>query len=66
MPLFPTPGQRSDARNAVSQVVQLTYDFRLEDSAEERSRLAAAGGVLLRLAEDGKGPCRPNEARCRD
>jgi len=46
-----------------AQILQLTFDFRLEDSADERARVLAGGGVLRRLAENGHGPCRPNEAR---
>ena len=44
--------------------MQLTYDFRLEDSAEERARIVAAGAVLRRLAESGRGPCEAHEVRC--
>ena len=45
------------------QVTQLTYDFRVEDSDPERVRVTAAGGVLRRLAEHGRGPCGEDEAR---
>jgi hypothetical protein len=44
--------------------MQLTYDFRLEDSAEERARIVAAGAILRRLAESGRGPCEAHEVRC--
>jgi hypothetical protein len=42
-------------------VLQLTYDFRLEDSPAERARVVAAGATLRRLAATGAGPCGPDE-----
>ena len=47
------------------QIMQLTYDFRLEDSPEERARITAAGAILRRLAESGRGPCEAHEVRAR-
>ena len=44
-----------------TQVLQLTYDFRLEDSPTERARVVAAGATLRRLAATGAGPCGPDE-----
>jgi hypothetical protein len=44
-----------------AQILQLTYDFRLEDSAEERARITATGAVLRRLAESGRGPCEAHQ-----
>ena len=43
--------------------MQLTYDFRLEDSPEERARMTASGAILRRLAESGRGPCEAHEVR---
>ena len=43
--------------------MQLTYDFRLEDSPEERARITASGAILRRLAESGRGPCEAHEVR---
>ena len=42
-------------------MLQLTYDFRLEDSPAERARVVAAGATLRRLAATGAGPCGPDE-----
>ena len=44
-------------------IMQLTYDFRLEDSPEERARITASGAILRRLAESGRGPCEAHEVR---
>jgi serine/threonine protein phosphatase PrpC len=39
-----------------SAVCQLTYDFRVEDSERERSRIIATGATVGRLAISGRGP----------
>lgn len=42
---------------------QLTYDFRVEDSARERERITQSGATVSRLAFHGRGPQEENEAR---
>lgn len=45
-----------------SAVCQLTYDFRVEDSERERSRIIASGATVGRLAFNGRGPVIDDEA----
>lgn len=45
-------------------VLQLTFDFRVEDSARERERITGTGATVGRLAAHGRGPAEPGEEGC--